>query len=51
VVFQNVTLRNTFFKNCKLRKLVFENCRADSLTIAFLKNSGANVEGIALLEE
>ena len=50
-VFQNVTLRNTFFKNCKLKKLVFEHCRADSLTIAFLKNSGANVEGIALLED
>ena len=50
-MFQNATLRNTFFKNCKLRKLKFENCCADSLTIAFLKSSGAKVEGVALLEE
>jgi len=50
-MFQNATLRNTFFKNCKLRKLKFENCRADSLTIAFLKSSGAKVEGVALLED
>ena len=50
-MFQNATLRNTFFKNCKLRKLKFENCRADKLTIAFLKNSGANVERVALLED
>jgi uncharacterized protein YjbI with pentapeptide repeats len=51
VVFRNVTLRNTFFKNCKLKKLRFENCSADKLTLAFLKNSKADVSKIKLLEE
>jgi uncharacterized protein YjbI with pentapeptide repeats len=51
VVFRNVTLRNTFFKNCKLKKLRFENCSADKLTLAFLKNSKADVSKIKILEE
>ena len=51
VVLRNVTLFNTFFKNCNLKKLVFENCRADNLTLAFLKNSKANMDGITLLED
>jgi hypothetical protein len=48
-VFRGATLKNNFFKNCVLKKLAFENCRADNLTVAFLKNSKANTEGIELL--
>jgi uncharacterized protein YjbI with pentapeptide repeats/DNA-binding XRE family transcriptional regulator len=51
VIFKDLTLRNTFFKNCNLKKLQFENCKADNISLAFLKNSKANVEGIALLSE
>jgi uncharacterized protein YjbI with pentapeptide repeats len=50
-VFKNLTLRNTFFKNCNLKKLQFENCKADNISLAFLKNSKADVKGIALLNE
>ena len=50
VVFRGITLRNTFFKNCNLKKLVFENCYTDNLTLAFMKNSKANTEGVILLK-
>jgi uncharacterized protein YjbI with pentapeptide repeats/DNA-binding XRE family transcriptional regulator len=50
-VFKDLTLRNTFFKNCNLKKLQFENCQADNISLAFLKNSKANIKGITLIIE
>lgn len=51
VRFQNVTIRNTFFKhNRKLDQVQFENCHVDKATYAFLKNDGANLEGVALID-
>lgn len=49
VTFQNATLTNTFFKNNNLKRARFINCRADGITAAFLKNGGANLDGITLL--
>lgn len=52
VKFQNATLKNTFFKNNKrLKQIEFIDCYVDKLTYAFLKNGGANLSGINLLEE
>ena len=51
VRFQNVTIRNTFFRhNRKLDQVQFENCRVDKATYAFLKNDGANLQGIELID-
>lgn len=51
VRFQNVTMRNTFFKhNQKLNQAQFENCHVDKATYAFLKNDGANLHGIELID-
>ncbi len=51
VKFQNVTMRNTFFKhNRALNQVQFENCGVDKATYAFLKNDGANLEGVKLLD-
>jgi uncharacterized protein YjbI with pentapeptide repeats len=44
--FQDASLSNTFFKNRGLRKVGFLNCRADSITLAFLKNSGVDTSNI-----
>lgn len=49
-VFRNVTFRNCFFKHCSLKKARFENCRADNISLAFLKNSQADISGIGSLE-
>ncbi|WP_225000427.1 pentapeptide repeat-containing protein [Cesiribacter sp. SM1] len=51
VKFQNVTMRNTFFKhNRKLNRVQFVDCKVDKATYAFLKNEGANLEGIKLID-
>ena len=49
-VFRNVTFRNCFLKNCNLKKARFENCRSDKISLAFLKNSKADISGIEPLE-
>lgn len=51
VKFENVTIRNTFFKyNTRFKKVQFVNCNVDKLTFAFLKNNGANLSGITIVE-
>lgn len=50
VAFRNATLTNTFFKNGNLKRLLFIDCQADRITYAFLKNGGAQLNGIALLD-
>jgi len=51
VKFENCTLINSFFKNNKrLKKIQFIDCKADNLTFAFLKNGGADLSGISLVE-
>ncbi len=51
VSFENATLLNTFFKyNDKFKKVQFINCHVDKLTFAFLKNNGANLTGITVME-
>jgi uncharacterized protein YjbI with pentapeptide repeats/transcriptional regulator with XRE-family HTH domain len=47
--FQDARFSNTFFKNRSLRKVGFLNCRADSITLAFLKNSGVDTSSIGPL--
>jgi uncharacterized protein YjbI with pentapeptide repeats len=49
-VFRDVTFRKCFFKYCNLKKARFENCRADNISIAFLKNSKADISEIGTLE-
>jgi uncharacterized protein YjbI with pentapeptide repeats/DNA-binding XRE family transcriptional regulator len=46
VTFRDAVLKNTFFKNCNLKKLRFENVSADTITLAFLKSSKADISGI-----
>jgi ABC-2 type transport system ATP-binding protein len=38
VLFQNLTLINTFFKNNSLKKIQFIDCQTDRMTYEFLKN-------------
>jgi len=49
VVFQNLTLINTFFKNKTLKRIRFIDCRTDRMTYEFLKNGKADLNGITLL--
>lgn len=49
-VFRDVIFHNCFFKYCNLKKARFENCRADNISLAFLKNSKADISGIVPLE-
>ena len=50
VTFVNATLINTFFKNnTRLKRIRFIDCKADRLTIEFLKQGKADLNGIALL--
>ena len=47
VEFRDVIFLNCFFKNCNLKKVRFTGaCKADNLSLAFLKSSKANVDGI-----
>ena len=47
VEFRDVILINCFFKNCNLKKIRFTGeCKADNISLAFLKSSKANVDGI-----
>jgi len=49
VTFRNATLINTFFKNNKkLKRVGFTDCRADRMTYEFLKQGGADLNGITL---
>lgn len=51
VTFQNTTIVNTFFKyNKRFKKVQFVNCTVDKITYAFLKNNGADLTGITVLE-
>lgn len=51
VRFSNATIKNTFFKyNRKFGKVVFENCTVDHISYAFLKNNGAKLEGIEIVD-
>lgn len=51
VKFENATIKNTFFKhNRKLKQVLFENCQVDKATYSFLKNDGANMESIKLVD-
>lgn len=51
VKFENAIIKNTFFKhNQKLNQVHFENCQVDKITYSFLKNDGANLEGIKLVD-
>lgn len=51
VRFSNAIVKNTFFKyNRKFGKVVFENCKVDRISYAFLKNNGAKLEGIEIIE-
>jgi uncharacterized protein YjbI with pentapeptide repeats len=50
VVFRNTVMRNTFLKNCNLKKLRFENVCADTITLAFLKNSNADISEIKVID-
>ncbi|WP_299135111.1 pentapeptide repeat-containing protein [uncultured Tenacibaculum sp.] len=52
VKFQNATILNSFFKhNRKFNRVEFVDCKADKLSYAFLKNNGAKLDGITLIEE
>lgn len=48
VQFVNVTFTNVFFKGKMKRGVTFVNCKADNISYAFLKASGANMEGVSL---
>ena len=51
VRFDHAIIQNTFFKqNDKLKKVAFINCKVDTLTYAFLKNNGATMTGITVME-
>jgi transcriptional regulator with XRE-family HTH domain len=51
VTFRNSTLINTFFKaNRKLKRVRFTDCKADRLTYEVLRQGGADMNGITLLE-
>lgn len=50
VTFSNATLVNTFFKGKSMKRVQFIDCQADSLTYAFLKNGGANLSGVTLVQ-
>ena len=51
VKFENAIIQNTFFKyNDRFKKVQFIDCKVDTLTYAFLKNNGANLEGIQIIE-
>jgi hypothetical protein len=40
---------NRFFKyNDRFKKVQFVNCTVDKLTLAFLKNNDANLDGITV---
>lgn len=52
VKFEHAMILNTFFKyNDKFKKVQFINCKVDNITLAFLKNNQANLEGITLLTQ
>lgn len=51
VIFQQVTLVNTFFKSKSLRKIKFVDCKVDRMTYEFLKNGQVDLSGVILLEE
>jgi len=46
VIFQNLTLVNTFFKNKSLKGIRFIDCKADRMSYEFLKNGKADLTGI-----
>lgn len=51
VKFQQATLLNSFFKdNRKLNRVEFIDCQVDKITYAFLKNNGAKLDGITIIE-
>lgn len=51
VKFENATIINSFFKyNDRFKKVQFVNCTVDKLTYAFLKNNGANLSGIRVMD-
>lgn len=52
VKFENSIILNSFFKyNERFKKVEFINCKVDKLTYAFLKNNGAKLEGITIIQE
>ncbi|MBN8678536.1 MAG: pentapeptide repeat-containing protein [Chitinophagales bacterium] len=52
MTFENATILNTFFKyNDRFKKVRFVNCHVDSITLAFLKNNDANLEGVSVLQQ
>ena len=51
VKFENATILNSFFKyNDRFKKVQFVNCTVDKLTLAFLKNNDANLDGITVID-
>ncbi|MDR1795674.1 MAG: pentapeptide repeat-containing protein [Erysipelotrichaceae bacterium] len=49
--FENVTFLNCFFRYCNLRNVTFENCKADKISLAFLRNNGADTSDIEIINE
>jgi len=50
MIFQNVTLVNTFFKNnTNLKRIQFIDCKVDRMTYEFLKQGNADLKGVTLL--
>jgi uncharacterized protein YjbI with pentapeptide repeats/DNA-binding XRE family transcriptional regulator len=48
--FVGVSFKNVFFKNQKMKRTAFIDCAADTLTLAFLKNNGADISAVRPVE-
>ena len=46
LIFEHVTLTNTFFKNKTLKDIFFGACQVDRMTYEFLKNGKADMTGV-----
>lgn len=49
VVFQDCTIKNTFFKHNNLKRVQFINCKVDRLTNEFLKIGKADLSGVEMM--
>ncbi|WP_225872540.1 pentapeptide repeat-containing protein [Pedobacter polaris] len=50
VKFENANLIGTFFKNNRFKRMKFVDCTTDAVTYGFLKNGGANLDGLTLID-
>lgn len=51
VRFEHATLKQTFFKCRSLKKLTFVDVKMDRITHSFLKNGGAHLSGVEIIDE